>query len=391
MAVSWVRELSRLEWDEDFEGIETASIEFEILLDDYTTSISTILAHGDVPARRAAHPENSNAHCIGRSIKAVDGFDDLLILTAKYSTKWMTKQDDIDPLNLLVKGGMQSATTDVPATYDALGYPLVNSAGDLYPGITRKSRRRMVNVTANYDSIPDFLFELSDTINGTAVSIHGKTYPPWTCLLSNVQMPDEPTTSKDGVEYLPITYDVEINPEGYFVIFPDKGLHELVYQYKGVAPNSEWIDITPADYTTGGGSGTYRIIKRRIVTEEQQDVGEDIWLNHHGQAVKVISLTVSPLSGGAMTAASTTLTVSGGLDAETHTGCLVVVPGAGLRGKRLVSVIVSVGGATSCVLADAAKVTVSGKSVYIPGARFKAFQLEEIGDWSSVPLPNNQP
>ena len=61
MSVSWVRELNRYDWDEDNEGNETARIEFEIFVDDYTTSIGTILSHGDVPARRAAHPENSNA------------------------------------------------------------------------------------------------------------------------------------------------------------------------------------------------------------------------------------------------------------------------------------------------------------------------------------------
>lgn len=388
MAVSWVRELFRYDWDEDFEGVETATIDFEILVDDYTTSIGTILAHGDVPARRASHPENSNAKCISRSLKRVDEFDDLLILSCKYSTKWITQQDDIDPLNLLVKGGMRSASVDVPAYFDALGFPLVNDAGDLFQGVTRKSRRRVVNVTANYSSIPDFLFELSDTINGAAVSIHGKTYPPWTCLMSNVQMADEPTTSKDGVEYLPISYDVEINPEGYWVLFPNKGLHELVYQLR-VDTDSPWTDATYSAYD-GESDGTLkRVIKRRINTDEQQAVADDIWLDHHGQAVKVISLSAVAIGTGDMTAGSTTLTISG-LDADRHTGAIVVVVGAGLRGKRLVTAIKSVGGG-GAVLYDAAKTTVTGKNVYLPGARFKAFQLEEIGDWSSVPLPNNQP
>jgi hypothetical protein len=390
MAVSWVRELNRYDWEEDSEGNEQATIEYEIFVDDYTTSISTILAHASVPARRSAHPENSFAKCITRSFKRVDDFDDLIILTCVFSTKPDAQQDNNDPVVQLIKGGMRSSSVEVPAYYDALGYPLVNDAGDLFTGVTRKSRRRTVNVTANFDSVPDFLFQLSDTINGAAVTILGRTYPAWTCLLTNVAAPDEPTTSKDGVEYWPITYDIEINPEGYWVLFPNKGLHELVYQTR-TATDEPWTDTTYALYAAEGSASLKQTIKRRIATVEQQDVGDDIWLDHRGQAVKVISLTTSTLAGGAMTAGDRVLTVSGGLDAETHVGCLVVVPGAGLRGKRFVSTITSVGGATSCTVADQAKTTVSGKAVSIPGARFKAFQLEEIADWSSVPLPNNQP
>jgi hypothetical protein len=390
MAVSWVRELKRYEWEEDSEGNEQATIEYEVFVDDYTTSISTILAHASVPARRASHPENANALCVSRKLSAVSDFDDLILLTCMFSTKPDTQQDNNDPLNQLVKGGMKSFSVEVPAYYDSLGYPLVNDAGDLFPGITRKSRRRLVNVTTNYAAIPDFLFQLSDTINAAAVTIHNKVYPPWTCLLSNVQLPDEPVRSKDGVKYWPITYDVEINPEGYWVLFPNKGLHELVYQTR-TSTSAPWKDSTFAAYTAEATANLKQVIKRRIVTAEQQEVGEDIWLNQFGQAVKVISLTTGTLAGGAITAGSATLTVTAGLVDATHKGCLVVVPGAGLRGKRLVSVITAVASATSCTLADTAKTTVSGKSIYIPGARFKAFQLEEIADWSSVPLPNNQP
>lgn len=396
MAVSWVRELRRYDWQEDDEGNETAVIAYEILVDDYTTSISTILAHADVPARRESHPENANALCRNRSLKAVPDFDDLLILTATFSTKPTTKEDNTDPLNMRVKGGMRSASRDVPAYYDAFGNPLVNDAGDLYEGLSKKQRLRQINVTANHDAIPNHLFDLAETLNDADVSIHGKTYPAGTCYLSNVQMPDEPTQSTDGVEYWPITYDVEVNPSGYFIILPNKGLHELVYQTRSTSTvpqpdNDPWVDATKAAYDAEATAAKKQVIKRRIQTTEQQDTAEAIWLDHNGQATRVISLTTTPLAGGAMTAGSTTLTVSSGLVEATHKGCLVIIPGAGPFGRKLEATITAVASGTSCTLSRRAATTVSGKSAYIPGARFKTFMLEDLADWSSVPLPDNEP
>ena len=391
MSVSWVRELNRYDWDEDNEGNETARIEFEIFVDDYTTSISTILSHGDVPARRAAHPENSNALCLSRSLKRIEGFDDLMILTCTYSTKLDTLEDNDDPLNMLIKGGMQSASREIPAYYDAFGSPLMNAAGDVYEGLTKKQRIRQVNVTANYSAVPDYLFDLAETLNASAVTIFGKTYPAGTCYLSAVSMPDEPIQSKDGVKFWPISYNVEINPSGYHIILPDKGMHELVYQTKTSDPDSLFADVEKSVYDSEATSGNKRIIKRRIQTTEQQDTAEAIWLDHNGQATRVISLNGTPFSSGAIPAASTTLTVASGLTEADHKGCLVIVPGAGPFGRKLEATIISVESGTSCTLSLKASTTVSGKSVLIPGARFRTFILEDFADWSAVPLPNNEP
>jgi hypothetical protein len=396
MAVSRVKEIRRYEWQEDADGNETAVIEYEILVDSYTTSISTILAHADVPDRRSAHPENANAVCVSRSLKNVSDFDDLLMLTATFSTKPRSQQDNEDPLSMRIKGGMRSASQEVPAFYDAFGNPLVNDAGDLYEGLTKKQRLRQINVTTNYAAIPNYLFDLAETINAAAVTIHGKTYPAGTCYLSNVQMPDEPIKSKDGVEYWPITYDVEVNPSGYYIILPNKGFHELIYQTRSTStlpqPDSDpWVDATKAAYDAEGTAAKKQVIKRRIQTSEQQDTAESMWLDYNGQATRVISLNTSPFSGGAMTAGSATLTVSSGLTEATHKGCLVIIPGAGPFGRKLEATITAVASGTSCTLSRNASTTVSGKSVYIPGARFKTFVLEDLADWSSVPLPNNEP
>jgi hypothetical protein len=390
MAVSAVNELNRFEWTEDQEGNEEAVIEYEALLDSYNTSISTILAHASIPDRRAAHPENANALCINRSIKRLEGFDDIVIVTAKFSTKPPTLEDNDDPLAMLVKGGMQSASRDIPAYFDAFGQPLVNGAGDLYEGLVKKQRIRQINVTANYAAIPNYLFDLAETLNAAAVTIHGKTYPAGTCYLSNVKMPDEPAPAKDGIKYWPITFDVEANPSGYHIILPDKGMHEIIFQTRA-STSAPWADVTKSTYDAEATANLKQRIKRKIQTTEQQDVASPMWLDHNGQATKILSLTSTPFSSGAMTAGSTTLTVASGLVEADHKGCLVIVPGAGPFGRKLEATITAVASGTSCTLSVKASTTVSGKSVYIPGARFKTFLLEDLADWSSVPLPNNEP
>ncbi len=390
MSVIYVKEVKRLDWEEDDQSNESARIHYEILLSSYSTSLSTILSHGSVPQRRVtAHPENANALCINRKIEPVDGFDDLVMLVATFSTK-IEGEDNENPLFMMVKGGMSSASREIPAYYDAFGQPLVNSALDLFEGLAKKQRLRQINVTANFNAIPNALFDLAETLNSTAVTILGKSYPAGTCYLSNVKSPDEPARSKDGVYYWPITYDIDVNPSGWHIILPDKGLHELVYQTR-TSTSAKWVDVAKSAYDAEATANLKQIIKRRIQTTEQQDAAEPIWLDHNGQAVRVLSLTSSTLSGGAMTAGSTTLTVSAGLSEATHKGCLAIIPGAGPFGRKLEATITAVASSTSCTLSVKASTTVSGKSVLLPGARFKTFLLEDLADWSSVPLPNNEP
>lgn len=384
-----VREQTRSGFREAEDGSITATITFEVLASSYTESWSSILSSSSVPARRDPHPENSALTCRSRDMELVDGFDDLYVLTCTYSTKPDRDEDNDSPLVAPVKGGMRSVAIDVPAYYDAFGNPLVNSAGDLLEGLTKKARRRQVFCTFNTRSVPDLIFELADTINANAVTILGRAYPAGTCYLSNVQAPDEPATAPDGTKYYPITYDIDIALDGWFSVFPDRGKHELIYQTR-TDSGSEWIDDTKANYDAKLPTTDRQVIKRKIQTEEQQDVAGDIWLDANGQATRVLSLQSTPFSGGAMTEGSATLTVSSGLSEASHKGCLVIVPGAGPFGRKLEATITAVASGTSCTLSRVAAKTVSGKSVYIPGARFRYYLLPDVASWVGLPLPNNQ-
>jgi len=380
----------RGKWQQSEDGSETVVDVYEVWTDSETDTITTVVTASGIPAKGASHPERSSAIVVERS---ADHDDEVLrrwMVEIRYSTAITTREDDVYS-SQRVKGGMRSSAIEVPAFYDAKGYPLVNSAGDLYEGLTRRIRMRTVNVTYNAATFPDWLFELSDTVNAAAVTIHGRTYPARTCALRDVKLPDEPERDKSGNLYWPVTYTIEINPLGFSVILPNKGPNELVYQTR-TGSTAPWTDATKASYDSTA-SANRRIIKRPIQTEEQMSTGGEIWLNADGQAMKVVTLSTSQLGTGTITAGDAALYLStGSLTAATHTGALVRVEGAGPKGKPLEARINAVVSSTVATLSRNAGTTIiAARPVWVSGAIVNQFFLEDSADWSSLPLPNNQP
>lgn len=381
----------RGKWQQSEDGSETVVDVWEVWTDAETDTITTVVTATGIPAKGASHPERASAIVVERS---ADHDDEVLrrwLVEVRYSTA-ITTREDAAYNSQRVKGGMRSSAIEVPAFYDARGYPLVNSAGDLYEGLTRRIRTRTVNVTYNAATFPDWLFELSDTVNAAAVTIHGRSYPPRTCALRDVELPDEPERDKDGALYWPVTYTIEINPLGFSVILPNKGPNELIYQTRA-SSTAAWADTTKATYDGKTPTTDRRIIKRPIQTEEQMATGGEIWLNADGQAMKVVTLSTSQLGTGTMTAGDGALYLStGSLTAATHTGALVRVEGAGPKGKPLEARINAVVSSTVATLSRNAGTTiVTARPVWVSGAIVNQFFLEDSADWSSLPLPNNQP
>jgi hypothetical protein len=382
----------RGKWQQSEDGSETVVDVWEVRTDSETETITAVVTATGIPAKGASHPERTSAIVVERSADHDDGVLTLWYVEVRYSTA-ITTREDAAYNSQRVKGGMRSSSIEVPAFYDTRGYPLVNSAGDLYEGLTRKIRTRTVNVTYNAATFPDWVFELSDTINAAAVTIHGRTYEAGTCALRDVELPDEPERDKNGALYWPVSYTIEINPLGYYVLLPNKGPNELVYQTR-TNSTAPWVDGTKATYDSTTASNR-RIIKRPIQTEEQQQTGGEIWLNAVGQATKVPTLSATQLGTGYISAGSKTLTLStGAFDSATHVGALVRVFGAGPKARPLEARIKSVTSSSVAELEGAAYTTVSvvaPKAIWLSGVIVNQFILEDSADWSSLPLPNNQP
>ena len=380
----------RGQWSQDEDGSENVTDVWEVTTTSETDTITTVVTASGIPAKGASHPEKTSAIVVNRAAKQDDEVLTRWLLDISYSTKITTREDQ-PYASQRVKGGMRSSSIAVPAFYDSRGYPLVNTAGDLYEGLTRKVRTRTVNVTYNSTTIPTWLFALADTINDAAVTILGESYPAGTCLLKDVELPDEPERDPAGSLYYPVTYTVEINPMGWFILLPNKGANELIYQTRTGA-TAAWTDVTKATYDGKTPTTDRQIIKRPIQSAEQMQLAGDIWLDGNGQATKVPTLATTQLGTGGMTAGSATLTLAtGSFSTTSHVGALVRVKDAGPKGHWLDAQITAVASSSSATLAIKASSTVSGKAVYLSGVIVNQFVLEDLADWSSVPLPNNQP
>jgi hypothetical protein len=379
----------RGDWQQAEDGSESVVDVYELLASSETETITSILSASGLPAKGDSHPEKSAAIVVSQSLSHDDTVLTLWYLEVRYSTAIETREDDTYA-SQRTKGGMRSSRVEVPAFYDSRGYPLVNTAGDLYEGLGRPVRTRTVNVTHNATSVPNYIFSLSDTLNAAAVTILGTSYPALTCKLTDVNCPDEPVRDKAGDLYYPITYDIEINPVGWSILLPNKGPNELVYQTR-TSSTADWEDDTKANYDSKTPTTDRRIIKRPIESEEQQALGGEIWLDENGQATPVVSLTGTSIGTANTTAGSTTLTMATGTLPETP-GLLVRVAGAGLNGRYLETRLASVAaGGGSATMDRKALTAVSGGDVYASGVIVNEFLLEDAADWSSLPLPNNQP
>ena len=178
---------------------------------------------------------------------------------------------------------------------------------------------------------------------------------------------------------------------GWFILLPNKGANELIYQTRTGA-TAAWVDVTKATYDGKTPTTDRQIIKRPIQSAEQMQLAGDIWLDANGQATKVPTLATTQLGTGGMTAGSATLTLAtGSFSTTSHVGALVRVKDAGPKGHWLDAQITAVASSSSATLAIKASSTVSGKAVYLSGVIVNQFVLEDLADWTSVPLPNNQP
>lgn len=379
----------RGEWQQAEDGSETVVDVYEIIASSETETITSILSASGLPTKGSSHAEKTSAILVDQDLNQNDSVRTVWYLNCRYSTAIETREDQAYG-SQRTKGGVRSSSVEVPAFFDARGYPLVNTAGDLYEGLGRKVRTRTFSVTHNATSIPDYILNLSDTINAAAVTILGTSYPALTCKLTDVNCPDEPVRDNAGDLYYPVTYNIEMNPIGWHILLPNKGPNQLIYQTRTGA-SADWSDNTKANYDSKSPTTDRRIIKRPIESEEQQNLGGEIWLDNNGQAQTVTTLTATSVGTGTIAAGGTSITMNTGSLPETP-GALIRIAGAGLKGRYHETNLVTVAsGGGSGTISRAALEAASAKAVYVSGVIVNEFLLEDVADWSSLPLPNNQP
>ena len=390
----YVKIVTFFDWEERDDGSERAPVEYEVHIDPAavtSTTIGDIVTQAGVPQRNAPHPENPAARCRRRRMQRKGDLHHVVIVTCDFDTKSETLEDDDDPLAHRTKGGIRGADKEKPAFFDAFGRPNVNTAGDLIPGLVRVENVLVFPCGRNFTTIPLWLFTLQNTLNDAALIIRGVSCPAGTCWLKNVESPDEPDTGNDGSQYWPVTWEIHHDPDGYYELHPNRGDNELRYQTRE-SSGDPWLDVSYATYQAKLPTTDRRVVKEPITSEQQQQLAGEMWLNPQGEAVRILNVETASVGTGAMTAESATLTITGAtITAEQHTGAAISVAGAGPHGRRLVSIIEQVNASNQALLQDKAAETVSGADVYLPGALALKIVNQPLADWSSVPLPNNDP
>lgn len=332
-----------------------------------------------------------------REIETLGDYDYLVRVNCDTKLESDQAQEDSENENAVVEGGIRGYTEDVPVFTDFDGRPIVNRAGDLYEGVTRKQRRLACTVTTYWKYPPWEIFTLlNGTVNSGTVTIHGYDFPAGTCLLNDPQMAKSPDEFEGRGKLWPVDYEILINMDGWISILPNRGYNALEYQARFVTESNtdpDKIKYTPwktLDYAEWDASTTTekRVLKVRITEDTDAEVADSTWLDNHGQKVTA-TLDFQTVSLVA-TAANAVLTYPGsGTQLQaTDAGKFIVINGAGLGGRQLKTRIESVDGSGNATLHTAPQIS-GTLNARIGGAWSNVFQVEDLADWSSLPMPNN--
>lgn len=366
------------------DGSRYGSIEFHVRSDDVNQDQDAILNDSGIPQPLVtAHPDNASMICRETEVDEYDGSDLSWIVTANYDSQRVPDQQQPDASTTPVKGGIVAYTEQRPVWWDAFGNPLVNDAGDYFEGQTKRHRLRRYPVTANFAAVPDAIFNLAGTVNNAAITIHGRTYPAGVALLGDVTMPDEPSLDANDVLYWPVSYDVIIDPDGWTTVLPNRGFMCLSYETRADT-SSAWEEVGYDAYAAESNSDLKRVRKVRIIDDADADVPQNLWLNNHGE--KILASFSAIDTTGTVAAGSDQLTVASATNAEV--GKYIVITEAGPEGRNLRARITAVAGSI-LTIEPAAYTAITSKAVKGGGVFCKVFWIDDLADWSGLPLPNN--
>lgn len=393
MSVSSLKERERPPLKQRQNGSWHGKRTFEFTSTDDNSTTAMLLAFAGSPARGDAHPDKSS--CLLRTFEPAyiqEGFQNVHVLTCRYDSESQFDPDE-GTTSALIKAGFRAQDRPVPAIFDGFGRPNVNTAGDLIPGLVRLANEFVILVTAPIATVPTYLLTLNNTLNDAVVTIRGIAFQPGTLMLKDVEVPDEPEFDPETrVGFWAVTFNIIHNPDGFYELHANRGKHELIYSVR-TDSDSEWEATTPDDYDNAPDDANRKIGKHRIRTDDDQAAGEDFWLDTRGQAVQNPQFLTTSLGNGSMSLRSFTLTLTSGTfptDGSVD-GATVAIVGAGSHGRTLLTVIESVTDASTATIADLCAQAVTSVAVYLPGVIALRIVNQYPADWSSVPLPNNDP
>lgn len=341
-------------------------------------------------------PWDGRATC--RRRKAVPWEDNRSwFLTVEWSTARVEESKEADPLLRPVKGDRRCVDVQVPTFFDSRGFPIVNSAGKLLSGVMSTASVTVIDVEALFSTYPIQLEALNNTVNQSAVQIHGVWYPSRFAQMKNLRLSDTPD-EEFGIEFYRATYEVHIDPRGYWELRPNTGLTFLEYQ-KRASESAEFRKCPYHEYNDVEDSNLKQVIEKRAKGPDGMLLSDPIWLDRYGQPTRP-TFPSGPIGNASGTAGSKTITVSGAQFTSADIGMVLTLIFPGPKAQPVQLLVEAVNSETSVDVHIAATQNFpvpdqSGNTPEIPctvsGALFVLVTQQPSADWSALPLPPAPP
>lgn len=165
------------------------------------------------------------------------GTSDWLTLEVEYSNAEFDS-----PLQKPIDWTWDSARVEVPAWVDAKGRPLVTTAGEIIPGLTRKIRIWNVRGTRNVPGVPSWILAgYGDSVNGDSVRLDGINFQPNYLALEKLSIGtwQEYKVQGRAVRFREMSFEFWYNPLSWSTFALNRGFVELLTREEVLETDSD--------------------------------------------------------------------------------------------------------------------------------------------------------
>ena len=178
--------------------------------------------HANCPRWGMPHPQNAFAYCNSVQIEQVADGRWPWIVTATFSTEFELNEN---PLFEPAKIEWDSDTYEEALEYDRNGEAILNSAGDPITDIFRERTRRVVTVTKNVSTVPDWIITAEDAVNSSAFFLDGVSVATGLAKLGAPGISS--TLTRNGISYRELRMTFLLKKDGWALTALDRGFRYL--------------------------------------------------------------------------------------------------------------------------------------------------------------------
>lgn len=174
-------------------------------------------------------------------------------VTVEYSPSDGSPTFPPNPVEHPLKLSWGSQLVEVPVNYDRDGDPIQNSAGDFFdPTPTVMKYLILLNIVRNEATFSPTLAQTwKGTVNDATFTIAGEDFDPGTVKIADIT--SELSYNAECGWYWPVTYQMEIDPDGWKSKLLDQGMRTLVSGAKKAIADDSGKEVSTPELLDGSG------------------------------------------------------------------------------------------------------------------------------------------